>query len=300
VLALIDGDIVVYRIGYTTERDDWWIARWRCDDMLERMLSEIDASEFRVYLSDSTNNGFRKSILPSYKANRVQPRPKHYDALKEHLLTHWNARITVGEEADDRLGIDQSTQLLKNLTRDNNEEWVDSVICSIDKDLHQITGKHYNFVKNEWTEITSQYGEWFFWRQVLTGDTADNIKGVYGIGPKKAEKILSKVVDPRDYFQAVFETYCKVGKISEEEATCRILINGRVLKIRTREGEIWNFPKDFASLQPTEEYLLSYIQRKEEENVPSTVPTMQAKEHGSLALGSLPEDGTQMIEPCST
>ena len=31
----------------------------------------------------------------------------------------------------------------------------------------------------------------FFWGQVLTGDKADNILGIPGIGPKKAEKILA-------------------------------------------------------------------------------------------------------------
>lgn len=103
MLALVDGDILVYRVGFTTEQEDFEVARWRFDEMMDNILNATDAQQFSIYLSDSTDNGFRKQIYPSYKANRTQPKPRHYDALKEYAIMEWGARITPEQEADDAL-----------------------------------------------------------------------------------------------------------------------------------------------------------------------------------------------------
>src|SRR5258708_34339178 len=108
MLALIDGDIVAHREGWTTENDDFQIARWRTDEMLDGILLDTQATEFTVWLSDSAENNFRYKIYPEYKANRDNaPRPRHLQALKEYLITRWSARFALGQEADDALGIDQ-------------------------------------------------------------------------------------------------------------------------------------------------------------------------------------------------
>jgi 5'-3' exonuclease len=249
MLALIDGDIIVYRIGYTTQNDEEWIARWRANEMIEGILRDTESSEFRIYLSDSTENGFRKSILPSYKANRTQPKPKHYEFLKEYLLTEWNAKIAVGEEADDRLGIEQDWF-------DGPPEVFQTVICSIDKDLRQIPGWHYNFVTRlPPVCVGPTEGLRFFYQQILTGDRVDNIEGLYNIGPTRSKKILKGASTEADLFRATFEAYRTWMKdSSEEEVYKKILVNGRVLKIRTIEEEIWNFPQPFTQHQPTLDY----------------------------------------------
>jgi 5'-3' exonuclease len=175
----------------------------------------------------------------------------------------------LGEEADDRLGIGMSTwePVFNPYTMENSPE---PVICSIDKDLHQITGTHYNFVKDEWTRVFPEEGEHFFWKQVLTGDVVDNIKGIYGIGPKRAEKILSGCSNTDDYFARVFDEYRRAYK---EQAERELLVTGRVIKIRTREGELWNFPTEYLPLQPSLDKQLSSTPLELEENVQSTEPT---------------------------
>jgi 5'-3' exonuclease len=263
MIALIDGDIVTYRVGYTTEDADFGIARWRANEMLEGILRETSADEFKIYLSDSTENGFRSQILSSYKATRTQPKPKHYDALKEYLISsEWNAAITLGQEADDQLGIDQVSL---NEVEDwpDGAGWASSVICSIDKDLFQVPGNHYNFVKKQHAFVTPEGGLWYFYKQLLTGDVVDNIKGIYGIGPKKAEKILQGVETESDLFSkalGAYQAWCekewkkpiKEWKDFEYKQVCDIiLVTGRVLKIRTKKDELWNFPMEFTHLQPT-------------------------------------------------
>ena len=74
----------------------------------------------------------------------------------------------------------------------------DSIIVSLDKDFDQVQGWHYNFVKKDKYYITADEGLYNFYCQFLVGDRIDNIIGVKGIGPKKAEKLLAGKDRARD------------------------------------------------------------------------------------------------------
>lgn len=220
--ALLDGDIYAYRVGFTTNDIDLHLALWRLDEMVRNTLEEVQADDFKIYLSDSEGN-FRLKLYPAYKANRVQPKPKWLEELKEHLIVRWGASISLGQEADDDLGIHQD---------------IDTIICSIDKDLLQIPGNHYNFVKKEYTFIAD--GTKWFYTQLLTGDVVDNIKGVVGIGVKKAEKILAGCTEEDSLFEATREAY----QTGYGESGIHLLsLYGKLLKIRTEKEELWSFPK---------------------------------------------------------
>ena len=67
------------------------------------------------------------------------------------------------------------------------------VICGIDKDLKQIPGNHYNYNKKEHCFVDDDVANYNLMVQCLTGDNSDNIPGIRGIGPKKAEGILQGV-----------------------------------------------------------------------------------------------------------
>lgn len=108
MLALIDGDIVCYRCAWSTENEAEGIAKHRCDEMLDGILMDTQATEFQIWLSDSQENNFRYKIDSNYKANRTGPKPKHLDFLKEHIIINWGARIAHEMEADDMLGIMQT------------------------------------------------------------------------------------------------------------------------------------------------------------------------------------------------
>lgn len=235
MLALIDADILMYRVAWTTENEDFGIARWRLDEMLDGILEETEATEFELYLSDATEKNFRFKLYPQYKQNRVQPKPKHYEALKYYLVSEVGAKITIEQEADDALGIQQTFYNENGSYEDY--DYGASIICSIDKDLLQIPGYHYNFVKKEKSYITPEEGLKRFYAQLLMGDITDNIPGIYGIGPVKANKALEGLKTEEEMFLVCLEMY-KKHQISEEQ----MLLNGRLLKIRTKEEEIWNFP----------------------------------------------------------
>lgn len=281
MLALIDADILVHRVGFTTENDEEWIAKARFDEMMDGILQNTQANAYRLYLSDKTANNFRTKYYPEYKANRKQPKPKHYDAIKVHAIKEWQATITPNQEADDQLGIDQYSGYWDDPW---GAGWIlkhDSTICSIDKDLHQIPGLHFNFVSGESREVSPVQGMRHFYYQLLKGDSSDNIQGCPGIGEKKAQDYLPKEATNEEYFDLVLKKYIEQyqKKIFKTDAALshdsmafvlkQLLLNGICLKIRTKEDEVWEFPRT-ALLSQMGEELLKSIKPMPEETTPST------------------------------
>lgn len=278
MIALIDADVVMHRVGYTTDNEEFWVAKARCNEMLDGILLAVGADEFELWLSDNRTDTFRAHLYSGYKANRTAPRPKHYDAIKEFLIKEWGARIALGMEADDRLGIAQ------------DKSGADTVICSIDKDLLQIPGQHYNFVKEEWDCVTEWEGLKWFYKQLLIGDVSDNVRGCTGIGPVKAGRALDPVSEENgeeELYKRVLALYRKQEKNwTQEQVLSHILLAGRLLRIKQQEEEpLWHFPVS----SPMQEPISSSTAPQPVESIPSTEPIMQATENGSLPLGVTPE-----------
>lgn len=184
-IVAVDGDIVAYRCAASCEPnkskeflEDKAYAVARMHDLMSKIYmvaNEYGGREVKVYLSGEGN--FRKIIDPSYKANRTQPPPTWLSVCQEALVTEYAAEVATGYEADDSIGI-AATEY-------------DAIIASIDKDLMQIPGIYFDFVKEELHQISVKKANEVFWSLMLIGDRADNIKGIYGIGPKKAAYALS-------------------------------------------------------------------------------------------------------------
>lgn len=255
--ALIDGDIILHRVGFTTQEEESHIAVWRCNEMLKNILIHTGADEYEVWLSDTTANNFRTLLYPEYKANRTAPKPRHYELLKEYMVKEWEARIAHNQEADDALGIGQDKV---------NKQ---TIICSIDKDLKQVPGLHYNFVKDEFDDINEAEGYRNFYKQVLTGDSTDNIKGCPKIGPVKAEQALVGKGTAAEMYQRVVELYLSQfaihrPEVTEDEVIEYLVMTCRILRIKHEEQEeLWLPPlipdeytqqkskrKDFPAMDP--------------------------------------------------
>jgi 5'-3' exonuclease len=219
-IALIDGDLIVYRCSASCEptkskpeREPLISALSRADELIYRILNRIAPKEYRVFLGGSEN--FRKTLSSDYKANRTQPKPEHFDSVRNLLVEEWQAEVCAGYEADDGIGMSATTN---------------TVICSIDKDLRQIPGSHYNFVKDEAFEVSEREAVRNFYTQMLTGDSSDNVRGIDGIGPVRAGRILDGV-DPQDMEAVVRNCYDDAGR-SREEFLCNF---GLLYILRERE-----------------------------------------------------------------
>ena len=221
--ALIDGDILVYRIGFAAEGETKGVAISRMAEFVEELVMIQDVGDYQGYLTGSNN--YRKEIAKEapYKGNRVAAKPEHYDLLREYLTLSWGFEMVDGQEADDAIGIEAY----------KSEE--DSyLITTIDKDLDMIRGWHYNFIKGIRYHVDECDTLRWFYTQVLTGDRVDNIPGLKGIGPKKAEKILGEATEEGELFQAVLKAY--------DNDLARLTEMGQLLWIRRKEGELWTPP----------------------------------------------------------
>lgn len=221
MIALVDGDIVAYRCAASAEKEDRDISFMRADIMMNDLMSETGGTSHKVFLSGKRENNFRFKVNSEYKANRVDMvRPIHLEATKEFLVTHWQAQVCQDYEADDGMGIEQREQ--------------GTVICSIDKDLLQVPGLHYNFVKKITTIITQDEGLKRFYTQVLTGDRTDNVFGLQGIGPVKAAKLLEGLL-PEEYYNACREAY------NDDD---RLHNNCQLLWVLREGNKHWEIPKN--------------------------------------------------------
>jgi 5'-3' exonuclease len=244
--ALLDGDILLYRVGYTTESEDEETAKLRIDELITRILDTVKASSYNIFLSCGRKESFRALLNPQYKAHRTREKPLHYNILKEHLIEVWQAQIAIAEEADDLIGIAQ-------------EEDENTIACTIDKDiLYGVKGHKYDFVKDRIFHTSQEEATLFFYKQLLMGDKADNIVGITGIGPAKASKALDEllgesenilyttVVDMyRDWLLDAWADQYEVWTSNEEKRMLDlILLSGKQLKIRSYIGEIWEPPYD--------------------------------------------------------
>ena len=212
--VLVDGDIVCYRCAVSVKDDEpVELVINRIDNLMTQIIDDTEASEFEFYIKGEPN--FRYKINPDYKANRTQPKPFHLESAYQYVLDCWNAIPSGIYESDDLLGIQQRS---------------DTIIASIDKDLLMIPGMHWNFVKLEKQRVSYMDGIRKFWKQMMIGDTSDNIYGIQGIGPKKAEKLIDWLDSEQEMFEIVYEKY---------NDPKRFVMNANCLWILQREEGMW-------------------------------------------------------------
>jgi len=222
--VLVDADVISYRIGFSTEEENEKIVISRTATFIETMLWEDleGVEEYQLYITGKTNFRNEIAVTAPYKGNRTSAKPKHLELIRNYLVSAWDAKVSDNEEADDCIAIEHVA---------NNYE---TIIASIDKDFMQLKGKHWNYVKKEMKEVSEQEALINFYMQVLTGDRTDNIIGISGIGPVKAQRILAGCESAAEMYTACVEAY---GGSTE-----RVLENGRLLHLRRTVGEIWQPP----------------------------------------------------------
>lgn len=218
--ALIDGDILVYRIGFSSENEGESIAIARCSEFLEDLLLFNNFDSYQGYITGKRNFRNELAISAPYKGNRKAAKPKHYELLREYMQSAWDFELIEDQEADDAIGIAAYEMTVGEYC-----------ICSIDKDLDMLRGDHFNFVKNERYFITEEQGIKNFYKQILMGDRVDNIIGIKGIGTVKAERLLKECKNEKEMYLTVLEAYDGNAE--------RVLENGRLLWIRRQPNQMW-------------------------------------------------------------
>lgn len=227
--VLIDGDIIAYRAAFSTEQMGLSDTKAKVDDLIEFILDKTVlfpeiGLDYVVYLTGKGN--FRHDIAKShpYKGNRKSvQKPRHLQTARDHMESKYQAIISQGEEADDLIAMEAARLDYK------------ACVASIDKDMLQIPCWHFNIVRADYIKVEPFGGIKFFYKQILTGDRADNIVGLFRVGEVKASKILDGADTEDELWDRVIKAYD-----GDEE---RVIENARLLWLRREEAEIWQPPR---------------------------------------------------------
>lgn len=205
MIGLIDGDLIVYACAFSVEKKrkievpgEGITEHKREVGPLSHAIQNTDTlmksiagkfMDIETYLTGTGNWRYEFAKIQPYKGNRSPfSKPVYYNEIRQHLVDKYKAIVINGMEADDALGIQQTSRK-------------DTCIVSTDKDLKMIPGAHYNWKKDESKHISESDGIRNFYSQVLSGDGTDFIQGIYGIGKAKSQRYFEKLSDERSMWQ---------------------------------------------------------------------------------------------------
>lgn len=257
--ALIDGDVLLYEIGFAAEAG-WQQPGFPPFDYVEELLRNRIGNICAITNSDSTvlyftgKTNFRNDLAKRQKyKERPSNKPWHYKNLRAFIPSVWEIQQREGLEADDLMAIEQCRR---------PEE---TIICTRDKDLRAVPGWHYGWELGNQPQFGPEKvdvlgkirlagdrksikgtGLLFFLSQCLTGDRVDTIPGLAGCGPVRAFELLEGTTTYLDGFNRVREAYrAFYGPLGDEY----LLETGRLLWMTRELHEdgspvLWEFPDD--------------------------------------------------------
>ena len=227
---LIDGDEFVYVSCAAVEYEAAWDEQnvilasnkqeaWDVLQLAVKKVSEAIGDVGPVVFAFG-DGSFRKSLSPSYKANRSGKRPpmcmKDVRAMVEREYIYMTYP---GLEGDDTLGILATNGRFEN-----------PVIVSQDKDMLCVPAPLWR--KEELLLVSQGDADYHWLKQTLTGDSSDGYPGCPGVGPVGAEKLLNEFVRPEGGFEtkaaweAVVRTYEAKGLTADDA-----LVQARLARI---------------------------------------------------------------------
>lgn len=200
---------------------------------IESICYRWDIGKIRVIISDYSN--FRYDIFPDYKKGR-SPKSKLFMRLKKWAMKKYH--FEPNAEADD---------VVAYYVRKGGIGFTE------DKDLlYGVEGWWYNahYMSRCWLKTTKITAERFFKKQVLAGDSGDDIPSIDGIALIKAEKLLLKYGDSWDDILGIFQDKTKVlGKVIRKESHSKkyMVTMTRLVCMSQwtpKKGiKLWKFPK---------------------------------------------------------
>lgn len=203
---LVDGHNLFFRVFYGMQRDVFHAdgRSMKCPvgfvSSLMKLIGTLETDELFVFFDSETSIGSRLEIYSEYKQNRIdyttltdEENPFTYlpDVIEALKVLKIPYVLADGYEADDYIA-----------TVCHHNESDDLIIVSTDTDFFQLVNEKVSVYrpkgkKSEWVthenlyEKIGVYAHQVIEHKSLTGDTADNIPGIRGIGPKRASEILA-------------------------------------------------------------------------------------------------------------
>jgi DNA polymerase-1 len=181
VTSLLDADSIAYKVACVQRSDD--LDQDEVEILLRRLINEWSKWGDDKVVCLSLGRSFRYEVLPTYKHNRKdKEKPPALSHCLDFLRETYPVQEKDGWEGDDVLGV---------LATCGKYEC--PLMVSIDKDMRQVPGWHWNPDKDRWpVYVREDEAQYHYYTQWLTGDSTDGYAGIPRTGPAKAAKILSQ------------------------------------------------------------------------------------------------------------
>ncbi len=213
---IIDGHYQIYRAYFAPFRDLQSSSGepTKATFVFTQALMSLIETRKPDYLAMVIDSGeaavFRLAIDPQYKANRESPPEDFHPQMDRILQIVQTAGVKLyvkpGFEADD---------LMATMARRLSEMGdFDVVLVSKDKDLRQVLRpgvRMYDLQADKFTDADAMQCELGYAPaqaieiQTLTGDSTDNVRGIPGVGPKTAIKLIAQYGSAEAIYQHLDE-----------------------------------------------------------------------------------------------
>lgn len=277
MIALIDGDIIVYKAGFAVERKYYTLYidneevklderttktgikkyikdmgitrdRVRCNSRSEvediSHAMQIAKTIIQRAIEETKSTDYKVFITSEDKSNyrykiaKTKGYKANRTAGKPHYYKEIRDYLKENWEAEECFGEEADDRM--GIAQSCDLERGHTIICSIDKDMLMIPGMHYNIDKRTITEVSEFQGYYNFYKQMLMGDNADNIPGIDGVGPKTASQILEgcTIVEELENKTKKAYKYYFPG-MTREQLRERFTEVGQLLWIRREDNQMW-------------------------------------------------------------
>lgn len=256
-LFLIDGTAIIYRTYFAFIRNPLINSKGQNTSAIYgtintflRMIDKYDVKN-SIISFDRKEKTFRHKLDQSYKANRP-PAPDDLISQIEPIKTFFSL-INIPEVSKSGYEADDVLATLAEKFKDKYE----IIMVTGDKDFSQLVDKQvklYNPFKESFLDINGvqeKYGldpEQFIDYLAICGDTADNIPGVKGLGPKGATKLLQQFGSLENIYNNLDEISAKGTRGKLEEHKTEAFLSQELAKI-IRDVPLDNFDEIDVSVE---------------------------------------------------
>lgn len=192
-----------------TKPKPWPIVASGGTKFINKIIRLSGCKKYRIYVE--APEVFRKSLasIKPYKASKGREqaeKPFYYSKIRQWLIDEFGAVLTRDIESDDYISIATSMGYYKG------KKWVGA---TIDKDAKQTEGDllNWDIKPAKVRRITPLEGLISLWKQMLTGDTVDNIQGCRGVADKSPLMTeINKCETELEMYEIVREKYFTTAK----------------------------------------------------------------------------------------
>jgi 5'-3' exonuclease len=242
---LVDGNNLL-KIGFYGVRDFFNKGEhvggiWHFLNTLKRFLDENNYNKVVVFWDGETSSSQRRLLYPKYKLNRKTSNPEDFkeesflkqkQRVKEYLEEMFVRQLDVeNSEADDLIAY------YCQISEDESK-----TIFSTDRDLTQliskdvtiyspITKRYYkngDTIKIDQIEIPHYNVKTY---KILTGDSSDNIDGIFYLGEKTFVKLFPEILEKEISITDILTKGEELLKEQKENVVLKNLLSGK-----TKEG----------------------------------------------------------------